>query len=248
MKRLLALAALAPLLASCAGAPPAPPPAPAAAPIAPRTDVLVARARALRAEGDVEGARSRLETALRNAPLDDDARLELADLLVSQGEELARAEELLLTVPSSVRLHLLRARLAEARRDDALAAAEYGAVLAAQDDPDARLRRALALERLGRGEEALAELERVRVARPDDAIVRAQLAEGYEAARRLGEAETEYRFLAEQQPGRATGWERLARFYERTGRERDARAAHEKAKAAGQRPERTLRPLPRSRN
>jgi predicted Zn-dependent protease len=207
--------------------------------------VLVARARVLRTEGDVGGARSRLESALQIAPLDDGARLELADLLVAQGEDLARAEDLLLTVRESDRLHLVRARLAEARGDDALAAGEYALALATVDDPDARLRRALALERLGRGGEAIEELERVRAVRPDDAVVRTHLAEGYEAARRPAEAEAEWRFLAEQQPARAAGWERLAAFYERCGRERDARAAREKAKAlgGGQRADRVLRPL-----
>jgi tetratricopeptide (TPR) repeat protein len=210
--------------------------------------VLVSRARALRAEGDAAGARARLEAALGGAPGDDAARVELADLLVSQGEDLTRAEELLRPVSESGPLHLVRARLAEARGDDALAATEYGTALAVGEDPDARLRRALALERLGRWEESIAELERVRAARPEDPIVRSHLAESYEASHRLHAAEAEWRSLAEQQPGRASGWERLAAFYERTGRDRDARAAHERARAAGQRTERTLRPLLPSRN
>jgi tetratricopeptide (TPR) repeat protein len=254
--RLLALAALVTVLASCATAPPAPPPA-AAAPTAapsqgapPRTDVLVARARALRAEGDIAGARARLETALQLAPQDRDARVELADLLVAQGEDLARADELLLPVPDDAtpHVHLVRAHLAEARGDDALAAAEYWNALAAADDPDARLHRAFALERLGRRDEAIAELERVRAARPGDPVVGSHLAESYEAARRLPEAEAEYRALAESQPARGSGWERLAGFYERAGREREAKVAREKARALGQRSERTLRPLLPSRN
>jgi tetratricopeptide (TPR) repeat protein len=210
--------------------------------------VLVSRARVLRAEGDVAGARARLDAALGGAPGDDGPRLELADLLVSQGDDLDRAEELLRPVSESGPLHLVRARLAEARGDDALAAAEYATALAAGEDPDARLRRALALERLGRWQESIAELERVRAALPDDPIVRSHLAEGYEAAHRLNEAEAEWRSLAEQQPGRASGWERLASFYERTGRDHEARAAHEKARAAGRRTDRTLRPLLPSRN
>jgi len=223
----------------------------------------VARARALRAEGDVAGARARLEAALESAPRDDDVRIELADLLVADGGDLVRAEALLAGVaaraahrcsgaspppvagrsPAPPCLHLVLARLAEARGDDATAASEYPLALAVDDDSDARLRLALALERLGRMDDAVAELERVRAARPDDAVARSRLAERYEAAGRLADAEAEYRTVAEAQPERAAGWERLARFYERARRPVEARAAEERAHGAGARQERTLRPL-----
>jgi predicted Zn-dependent protease len=225
-------------------APPAPTPAqPLSAP-APRTDVLVARARALRADGDVAGARARLEAALALAPGAEDARVELADLLVADGQELPRAAELLAGVGElDPRVHLVRARLAEALADDGVAATEYGLALGAADDPDVRLRLALALERLGRSAEATAELERVRTARPDDGVVRARLAERYEADGRSAEAEAELRSLAEASPDRPAVWERLARFYERTGRRKEAAVASERARAVGGRPERALRPL-----
>jgi predicted Zn-dependent protease len=262
--RLAALLAASLALAACGTRSPArrpsgppqaaaepPPQAPPAevAPSQPRPDVLVARARVLRAEGDVAGAQARLELALVVAPGDDDARIELADLLVADGRDLSRAEELLAGVvgPPTPRLHLVVARLAEARGDDGRAAAEYALALAEGDDPDARLRLALALERLGRLDEATAELERVRAARPDDLVARARLAERYEAAGRLDEAEAELRSLAEEDPERAAGWDRLARFYQRIGREKDARAAAERARTAAARPERDLRPLLPSR-
>ena len=56
-----------------------------------------------------------------SAPAAEDARLELADLLVADGRELARAADLLAGVRDAGdgRLHLVRARLAEAREDDA---------------------------------------------------------------------------------------------------------------------------------
>ena len=218
--------------------------------MAPRTDVLVARARALRADGDVAGAQARLESALAVAPAAEDVRIELADLLVADGRDLARAADLLAGVgEGDPSVHLVRARLAEARADDIDAAAEYGVALAPADadDPDARLRRALALERVGRADEATTELERVRAARPDDGVVHARLAERYEAAGRAADVEVELRWLAEAQPGRAAGWERLSRFYERVGRRREAREASERARAAGARPDRTLRPLVPSR-
>jgi tetratricopeptide (TPR) repeat protein len=203
----------------------------------------------LRAEGDVAGARTRLEAALLDPAATDEVRIELADLLVADGRELPRARGLLAGVGSPVApgLHLALARLAEAEGDLGTAASAYGLALEADDDPDVRLRRALALERLGREDEATAELERIRVARPDDGVARGRLAERLEAAGRLAEAEAEYRWLAEAQPERAGGWERLARFYERAGRGREARAAAERARSAGPRQDRDLRPLLPSR-
>ncbi len=226
--------------------PTAPPPNPNAIQAKARADVLVSRARVLREAGDVAGAMARLEAALQVASGSEGARLELADLLVADGRDLDRAEALLAPVRDAGdgRLCLVLGRLAEARGDDAGAVAAYGEALAVADDPDVRLRRALALERLGRPGEAVAELERLRADRPTDPVARGRLAELYEAAGRLHEAEAELRWLAELQPERATGWDRLARFYERTGRQREAREAAGRARAtAGVRPERALRPL-----
>jgi tetratricopeptide (TPR) repeat protein len=247
--RPLALASLAVLLAACgtprsAGAPLATPP-PTAAAAQPSPDVLVARARAVRAEGDVAGARARLEAAAAAAPDHDGARLELADLLLADGTELDRAAALLAGVRTpGFRGQLLSARLAELRGDDAGAADAYARALASGDDPDVRLRRALALDRLGRAGEATTELERVRAERPDDAIAGARLAALYERAGRLREAEAEYRALAEARPDRVQGWDELARFCERAGRHAEARVARERAKAArGTASARDLRPL-----
>jgi hypothetical protein len=255
--RLAAVAVAALALTACSSSPTrrtlgpsrravAPPPQlePAPAPVQPQPDVLVARARVLRAEGDVAAARARLEAALEVSPQHEEARVELADLLVADARELERAGALLggVTQQRDARYHLVQARLAEATRDDAGAAAAYEAALAIADDPDARLRRGLALARLGRPE-AVDELERVRAARPDDTMARSHLAELYEAAGRLADAEAEYRWLAESQPERAAAWERLARFYERTGRPKDARAAIAQAHKASARPDRSLRPL-----
>ncbi|HEY6100582.1 MAG TPA: tetratricopeptide repeat protein [Anaeromyxobacter sp.] len=214
----------------------------------PRPEVLVARAKALRAEGDLAGARARLEAAYRAAPGSDEVRLELADLLVAEGNEVYFAAALLDGVRvRDGRWSLLAARVAELRGDDLAAADAYARALGAGDDPDARLRRALALERLGRLDEATAELERVRATRPSDALVRARLAERYEAAGRLADAESELREAAEAQPDRPAGWERLARFYERAGRTADASAALARARDAGGRSGRALRPLPPSK-
>jgi len=209
----------------------------------------LARAQALRSEGDVAGARARLERALAVAPQYDDARLELADLLLSDGAELDRAAELLAGVRAPrTRAQVLTGRLAELRADDAGAAAAYGRALESGEDPDVRLRRALALDRLGRSPEAIEELRRVRAVRPRDAIARARLALLYEAAGRFREAEGEYRAVAELHPERAQGWEDLARCCERAGRYAEARAAHRRAREArAAASARELRPLPPSR-
>lgn len=261
MRRVMKLLLLTPLalLAACGGHAPVRPAAasaaPAAAPVAtstpPRTDVLLARARALRAEGDVPAARARLEAAHQVDPAAPAVRVELADVLVAEGMELGRAAALLFGLADTPdgRVSLVRARLCEARGDDAGAAAAYGLALAASDDPEARLRRALALERLGRTDEQIVELERIRIVRPGDTFARAHLGDAYEEAGRRPEAEAELRWVAESQPERPAGWLRLARFYERAGRTREAQEAAQKARvASGTRQERNLRPLLRSKN
>jgi tetratricopeptide (TPR) repeat protein len=237
------------VLAACGTRKPAERPAPAAAaPVAqPSPADLLEEARTLRAEGELAGARERLEAAHAAAPSLEDVRLELAELLVSDGAELERAADLLGGVATrDVRFHLAEAALEEVRGDDAAAEAAYGRALAEQPDPDVRLRRALLLARLGRAPEALAELELVRAERPGDAFAGLRRAELYEVAGRLADAEAELLALAEAQPERPQGWERLARFYERAGRQADARSALARARGASG-GGRVLRPLLPSR-
>lgn len=240
---LLALA----VLAACGTRKPAERPSPAAAAEQPSPAALLEDARRLRAEGDLVGARVRLETAHAAAPGADDVRLELAELLVAEGADAERAAVLLEGVATrGARWHLADARLLEIRGDDASAEAAYGRALADEPEPEVRLRRAVLLERLGRGPEALAELERLRVERPGDALAGHLRAGLYEGGGRLPEAEAELVALAEAQPDRAQGWERLARFYERHGRAADARAALARARDASG-GGRVLRPLLPSR-
>lgn len=229
-------------------APVAPPPA-AASGRAPRIDLLIASSRTLRGAGDVEGACEVLEAALSLAPASDPVRLELAALLAADGRELARAAELVAAArpAGGPRALAVEGQIAEVRGDDAAAAAAYAASLEEAPDPDVRLRRALALERLGRGEEALRELHQARRERPGDPLIRSRLAERYEEAGLLSAAEAELVAAAEGAPDRAADWDRLARFYERSGRPDKARAAAAKARdATPAPPERKLRPLLRS--
>jgi hypothetical protein len=140
--RRLALAAL--LLGGCATAPP-PPPAPPPAP-------PLARAPAPPLQPTLPTEAERLAEAAR---------------LVGDGLRLERAAALLAAVsPSAPGRDLLVGQLAELTGDDAGAVTAYDRVLARGPDEEVRLRRALALERLGRAEEASADLRRLREAPP----------------------------------------------------------------------------------
>jgi len=130
------------LLAACAGAPPAPPPPPRAMAAAP-------------------------PPALPALPPGDGERLDEAARLLADGVALERAALLLAAVPpGGARRDRLLGQLAELTGDDAGAVAAYERALAAEDDEELRLRRALALERLGRGGEAAGDLERLRAPAP----------------------------------------------------------------------------------
>lgn len=244
--RRLAPLTLAALLAAACGTPKpveraAPPPP------QPRPEALLEEARALRAEGNIDGARARLEQALQIAPGDEGSAVELADLLLADGREIDRAAALLHGVRDrGPRWHLLAGRFSELSGDDVAAEMSYRRALEAAPDADARLRYALLLERIGRGADAILEFERVRTERPDDPIARDRLAVRYEAAGQLSSAEAELIAIAEAQPDRPAGWERLAGFYERTGRAGDALAARARARELT-RAGRVLRPLKPSR-
>lgn len=260
LARLLPLAALV----ACSGAPSRPPPPPrgpicavpprGSAPVEPgarapgeagtRPEALLSRARQLRTAGDHEGARQRLEQAARIAPDDPDVCFALADLLVADGVDLDRAAAMLSALPPShPQRDVALGRLAEQRHEDAAAEAAYARQLARGPDPQVQLRRALALERLGRLSEAIAELERLRAASPGEIEVRLRLAEAYETTGRLGEAEAELSGLAEASPARPEGWRRLAAFCTRQGFTERARAAEARAHDAEAKPKRELRPL-----
>lgn len=202
------------------------------------------------AAGDRALARARLDEACdgdRTWPL---PRLELAELLLEDGTDLARARGLVFEArqlaPENPRAHRLDGALAELEGHDAVAAEAYGRSLALRDDPDVRLRQGLAWARAGKRAQAIAALEQVRAVRPRDSQARANLADLYEAAGETRKAETELLFLAEAGPGKAP-LVRLARFYARTGQREKARAAEERARDADTAEKRKLRPLRPSR-
>jgi len=137
--RLTATLAAVALAAACATAPPAPPPPPPAPEPAP-----------VAAAPPLPSGSAALEEAERL--LADGADLPLvARLLVAAGDEDPRRD-------------LLAGQLAELCDDDEAAAAAYGRFLARAEDDEVRLRRALALERLGRAGEVRDDLARLRPA------------------------------------------------------------------------------------
>jgi predicted Zn-dependent protease len=189
-------------------------------------------------------AAARLQQAAEARPDDPELCLDMANLLIADGAELALAGTMLGRVPEGYpRRDPAVGRLAELRGDFAAAEAAWSRQLARGDDPEARLHRAMALVRLGRDGEAIAELERLRGEQPGDVVVRTLLAERYEAAGRLTDTEAELRWLAEAPPPRPEGWRRLAAFYRRNGQAQKAGVAEDRARAAESKPQRQLRPL-----
>jgi len=241
---------LAPALALACTAPrPPTPPAPAPAAAAPVRDHLAAsaaaaEARAARAAGDPAGERARLQEAVRADPDWDLPRLDLAEILLREDADAASALARLDggARGDNPRLHRLRGQALEASGEELQAAQAYERALALRDDAELRLRRGLILARTGPGAEAIAELERVREARPAEALARGQLAELYEAAGRRPEAEAELRWLVAASPADPAALLRLAAFLTRAGEPERALAAEQAARAL-EAPRRALRPL-----
>ena len=101
-------------------------------------------------------ARVRLEEALAAAPARDDVRLELAEILIADGQDLQRAQSVL----AGVRRRGVNARdlacgaVAEPEATTRRRRPRYGRALLVADDADVRLRRAVASSGLGRADEA----------------------------------------------------------------------------------------------
>jgi predicted Zn-dependent protease len=246
MRRAL-LVLLLVLVLACASPSPARP-APDLLP-RPAPEALFRDARAARDAGDLPLARARLEQAVLGAPDWDLPRLDLAELLLADGNDLSQVAELLgrAVRPENPRGHVLRGQLAELEGDDLGAAAAYAQALLLRPDPDVRLRRALVLDRLGRGDDAVSELERVREERPRDPAARTRLADLYERAGRLDHAARELEALAFGS-GRPEPWRALAEFHRRHGDEGAARWAEANVRALEAGDDRALRPLLPSRN
>ncbi|HUU57349.1 MAG TPA: tetratricopeptide repeat protein [bacterium] len=124
----------------------------------------------LLAEGDVEGAVAKFERAVYYQPNFTAAWYELGKLARAAGEPARAGEcfaEALYYLPGSVEARVALADVLHEQGDYAGAAREYRAVLATAEDPRSRYNLACALARLGRGDEAMAELTRAVDLAPD---------------------------------------------------------------------------------
>jgi Flp pilus assembly protein TadD len=179
-----------------------------------------------------------------------EALLLRAEALLSGGRDLDDLDAVLSEVrarsPGDARLAPLEAGAAELRGDDAAAAEAWRRVLRARPDAETRLKRGLALQRLGRDAEAEEELAVVRAERPQDRAARAALAELWERGGRLDEAESELVALTQLAPADPAPERRLAAFYRRHGADARAEEAERRARALEVSP-RVLRPLKRAR-
>lgn len=202
--------------------------------------------------GDQAGAREAFLRAVEEAPTWHLPWLELGELAIERREGVAEVRTALLEVAvpgGNPRYHRILGDLAELDGDDAAAVDAWEASLARHgSQDDVRLRRAAALERLGRAEEAV-EAYAILVARnPADLVVRARHAHALEAAGEYEAAREALETLVRFQPGQEIPLRRLARFLERRGEVEAARRAHAEADRLGQRgPPRKMRPLPPSR-
>lgn len=205
-------------------------------------------------QGDQAEAAAAFEQAAEAAPTWLLPRLELASLAVARREGMAAAREALLRVAGEdsdvSRVHRVIGELHALEGDDARAVAAWQKALQLRPwDDELRSRRASALHRLGKADEAADEWMRVVRAMPGELHLRARLAMALEDAGRFDEAQAQLEDLVRRQPGKEAPVRRLARFFERRGEREAALAAHGKADKLREkpRPSRKLRPLLPSR-
>ncbi len=207
--------------------------------------------RARLAEGDQAGARAAFLRAVDASPTWILPWIELGELAVARREGVREAREGLLALDAPVgnpRFFRVLGDLAELDGDDAAAVAAWRTSLEADGRQDElRLRRAAALERLGRPAEAAEEYARILASQPADRVVLARHAHALEAAGDFEAARAALEALVRLQPGKEIPLRRLARFLERRGAHEEARRVHAEAdRAANKGPPRKMRPLPPS--
>lgn len=210
------------------------------------------RGRAALASGDDHAAREAFEEAASHVPAWIHPRLELAELAVKRAERTSEERQALSVLapanPGLLRLHRLLGELSDLVGDDEAAVASFDRAIELSPWTSGPFfeKKAVALSRLGRHEEAAEAFREALRRSPDELHLRARLADSLEAAGRKEEARAELLALVRLQPDRESPLRRLARFYERDGNAAEARATHARAdrlRAAPTRPSRNLRPL-----
>ncbi len=207
---------------------------------------------AAREAGDWGTALQDFQAAVKASPGWGLANLELAFAILRTGGSLdAVAHHLDLARkadPDNPRVHYLAGLLAEARHQPQAAAAAYQQAVARRPSlVAAQLRLGAVLLDLGRPAEAIPHLEAAAHVGGRALAARANLADAYEKVGDLEKAEVELKTLVALFPHNAYQLTRLARFYQRHGRTREARRVLRRADAVSGRQKRHLRPLPKSR-
>lgn len=176
-----------------------------------------------------------LEKAVKAQPKFDQARVALVDLLLQQGK-LDLAEEHIVvgagTMADPATVADLRGHLAMARQEPGQAVTHYRDALERQPTTGRLLQLHRALRVSGRAVEAIAALEGWLEGRPDDALVKAALAEGLLLDGDLARAQALYEEVLEAHPEAPGVLNNLAHVYLRRGDDRAlelARRAHQLA-------------------
>lgn len=208
--------------------------------------------RALRAAGDLPGARQHLDRLLEGTPRNAAAAVERASVLVALGEDLdlalADAEQGVKALGTEARAFRVLAEVHEEREEAEPALAAYEKALALEENVTVRRRLGALHARQGRPEKAIRHWEAVRSAEPGEAGAYAELAALYEQAGRMASAEAAHRELLARTHPNALLLGRFADFLERQGKLPEARKVREEAQSlAPARSNRNLRPLPPSR-
>ena len=205
-----------------------------------------------RQAGDWGTALQDFQAAVAASPTWGLANLELAFAILRTGGSLDAVARHLAQArkadPGNPRVHYLAGLLAEARHHPEAAVAAYQAAVARRPSlVGAQLRLGAVLLGLGRAADAIPHLEAAAHVGGRALAARANLADAYEKVGDLKKAEVELKTLVALFPRNAYQLTRLARFYQRHGRKREARRVLRRADALSGRRHRRLRPLPRSR-
>jgi tetratricopeptide (TPR) repeat protein len=204
----------------------------------------VAMGRAREALGDLGAAETAYRASLQESPGDIAASVGLARVL-RRTKRAAEAEPILTRIceaaPGAVSAYMesARVKVALGRGDEAVADASIAQALA-EGDPEAqrlveelRVARALGYASQGQADMAVVELQTLRDASPESALVRLALGKAHVARRDFASAIEELRKATELQPDLAEAWFELGHAYHLgRGRPADALAPFEKAVAA----------------
>jgi tetratricopeptide (TPR) repeat protein len=193
---------------------------------------------ALEEQGNLVAAAKALEKLIAQAPSWELARIEAGRFWLAQGEGLDRAQfhldAALSLAPENPRAHYLWGLLMNERRrgDEAVRAFEIALYLR-EDYDEARFRLAGLYQSRGAFEDAARCWRRYLVKHAGEAGPQLQLAAALEGMGHPKDAEVELKKVFADQKTRELGGRKLAEFYDRQGRTKDAAKVRKEASPAG---------------